>query len=225
MIPISRNSTSCVIDPSISLNEYVPLDLSTANPEILDVNASSSTDWEAYIKMLLAQKGKKVAYGGYLEKRNIYQRSEYFKSASDNRNIHLGVDFWIAAGTSVHAFYAGKIHSFQDNRNHGDYGPTIILEHHFQESTFYSLYGHLSRASLETLTIGQRITTGEKIAELGDAKVNGDYAPHLHFQLILDLEGSSGDYPGVCTEAEVPKYALNCPDPLPLLNLSIPLPF
>ncbi len=220
-----KKLVSPVIDPSILKDAYCPLDLSASNSDIAAVTASSSQEWESYIQNHLSKYGKKVAFGGYLEKRNIYQRSEYFLNAANNRNIHLGVDFWVSAETSVHAFFEGKIHSFQDNQNHGDYGPTIILEHQFEGIIFYSLYGHLSRASLNALVIGQKVKTGEKIAELGDATVNGDYAPHLHFQLVMDLEGNRGDYPGVCIEAEVPRYAINCPDPLPLLDLDAPLPF
>lgn len=218
MFPLSPQIISLVVDPSISRDDYLPLDLSISNQEIANVDAGSSADWEQYINKLLRDSEKKIAFGGYLEKRNIYDRSAYFKDASNDRNIHLGVDFWIAAGTSVHAFADGTIHSFQDNRNHGDYGPTIILEHHFNGQTFFSLYGHLSRESLIGIRVGQEVKCGEKIAELGDSRVNGDYAPHLHFQLIIDLEGSSGDYPGVCTETEVPRFKTNCPDPLPYLE-------
>ncbi|PWL32534.1 MAG: peptidase M23 [Fluviicola sp. XM-24bin1] len=221
MISIPTSNISLVIDPAISWGNYMPLDLSVTNPTIEKVKASSSADWEIYINELLARNGKKIAFGGYLEKRNIYQRSEYFKDAANDRNIHLGIDFWIAAGTSVHAFTDGIIHSFQDNRNHGDYGPTIILEHHIDGTTFYSLYGHLSRESLMNLSMGDTVKSGQKIAELGDASVNGDYAPHLHFQLIMDLEEKTGDYPGVCEESEIPKYEENCPNPLPFFGLSI----
>ena len=210
---------SLVIDPSIPRTDYMPLDLSVSNPKISNVKASSSNDWEAYIGGLLKKNEKKIAFGGYLERRNIYQRSTYFKDAVNERNIHLGVDFWIAAGTNVHAFTDGIIHSFQDNQNHGDYGPTIILEHQIDGSTFFSLYGHLSRESIQAIEVGQHVKCGEIIAELGDSQVNGDYAPHLHFQLIRDLEGKSGDYPGVCSEAEIPKYKANCPDPLPFLGV------
>lgn len=210
---------SLVIDPSISTKDYMPLDLSVHNTAIAQVNASSSEDWEKYIDGLLQQANKQVAYGGYLEKRNLYQRSTYFKNSSQDRNIHLGVDFWIAAGTSVHALTEGIVHSFQDNKNYGDYGPTIILEHELQEHRFYSLYGHLSRESLTKIAVGDKVGTGDQIASLGTSDVNGDYAPHLHFQLILDLDGKQGDYPGVCNEEEVSRYASNCPNPLPVLDL------
>ena len=72
----------------------------------------------------------KVAYGGYLETRSIYQRSTYFnqENPETERNIHLGVDLWIEAGTPIYAPLEGTLHSFKNNTNYGDYGPTIILK-------------------------------------------------------------------------------------------------
>ena len=57
------------------------------------------------------------------------------------------------------------------------------------------------------------------IGNLGVASVNGDYAPHLHFQIIRDLEDNFGDYPGVASENNIPFYKRNCPDPNLLLKL------
>ena len=200
-------------------NDYIKIDLSVTNDEIQKVDASSSTDWEKYIEAYLEKNGKKVAYGGYLERRNLYQRSDYFKNASDNRNIHLGVDFWAPADVEVLAILDGKVHSFQNNKNFGDYGPTIILEHESNGETLYSLYGHLSEESLENLSVGKEFSAGEVIGWLGDASVNGDYAPHLHLQLIRNMEGKSGDYPGVCAEPNLEWYTKNCLNPLEFMEL------
>ena len=45
--------------------------------------------------------------------------------------------------------------------------------------------------------MGEKIRKGEVFAALGDASVNGDYAPHLHLQIICDIGEHQGDYPGV----------------------------
>lgn len=213
-------NAAMVLDPKYAKETYTPIDLSVSNDALREVNASSSDDWEKYIEHYLASRGKSVAFGGYLERRNLYQRSTYFANQAEERNIHLGVDFWAPVETSVHAVLDGTIHSFQNNTNHGDYGPTIIVEHTVEGGIFYSLYGHLSVASLDKCKVGAAVRAGECIAWLGDASVNGDYAPHLHFQLILDLEGNSGDYPGVCSDAKRDWYQSNCPDPLILLGLN-----
>ena len=168
----------------------------------------------------LNQNGARVAYGGYLEKRNLYQRSTIFNNSNtEERNIHIGLDLWTKAGTPVLAALDGVIHSFQNNSSHGDYGPTIILKHTLNNCEFYTLYGHLSLESIALLKINQSFKKGDEIAQLGEAIVNGDYAPHLHFQIIKDIEGFRGDYPGVCSEKDLIKYKNNCPNPTLLLKI------
>jgi murein DD-endopeptidase MepM/ murein hydrolase activator NlpD len=46
---------------------------------------------------------------------------------TEERNIHIGLDLWIKAGTPILSALDGKIHSFI-SAGFGDYGPTIILE-------------------------------------------------------------------------------------------------
>ncbi len=217
-----NTSSIFVIDSTFSKKDYVPLDLSKNNADLQKVNVSSSDDLAHYVNEHIKNKKGKVAYGGYIETRDIYQRSTYFNeklSPSDERNIHLGMDIWINAGTNVLAALEAEIHSFKNNLNHGDYGPTIILKHHINNFTFYTLYGHLSVESLSGLEVGKKIKQGEVIAQLGTAKVNGDYPPHLHFQIILDIKGHMGDYPGVSSINTVEFYKNNCPDPNLLLGL------
>jgi hypothetical protein len=60
---------------------------------------------------------------------------------------------------------------------------------------------------------GNRIERGEVFAEFGMQFENGHWPPHLHFQLIIDVEKYKGDYPGVCKLSEKEKYLTNCPDP------------
>lgn len=209
-----------VIDSSLSIESYVPIDLSIANESLAKQNLNTAIDYENYINRYLEQKRAKVAYGGYLEHRNLYQRSTIFKNIqTEERNIHIGLDLWIAAGTKVLAALDGSIHSFQNNNHLGDYGPTIILEHVLNNCNFYTLYGHLSLNSIATLKIGQKVSKGEPIATLGISDVNGDYAPHLHFQIIKDLGDYQGDYPGVCSSNNVVYFRENCPNPMLLLNL------
>ncbi|WP_271405132.1 peptidoglycan DD-metalloendopeptidase family protein [Tenacibaculum soleae] len=209
-----------VIDTSISFEKYVPISIASSNTE-LSFDVSSSKEWEKYLDSFLIKHQKRVAFGGYLETRDIYNRSEYFnkQSKENQRNIHLGIDLWCNANTNVLAVLDGEIHSFKNNKNFGDYGPTIILKHTIDNHIFYSLYGHLSESSLKNLNIGDKVSQGEKIAVLGDNSVNGDYAPHLHFQLIMDMESNLGDYPGVSSTKTLDFYKNNCPDPNLLLKL------
>ena len=68
--------------------------------------------------------------------------------------------------------------------------------------------------------MGDTVTQGEQIGNLGLPPINGDYAPHLHFQIIMDMENKVGDYPGVCSSTRLNHYITNCPDPSLLLKIN-----
>lgn len=209
-----------VIEATIPYEYYVAIDLSASHTNSLNLDLTNAEKFEEFVEKYLSENKAKVAFGGYLEKRNLYKRSEKFNDLNTaDRNIHIGLDLWIKAGTSVLSALDGKIHSFQNNTGLGDYGPTIIVEHSIEDHTFYTLYGHLSAESLINKVKGQAVRKGEKIAELGNSSVNGDYAPHLHFQIIKNMEGQEGDYPGVCSVSDVDHYKKNCPDPELLLKI------
>lgn len=210
-----------VIDSSINYKEYIPLDLSVINKEIGLENVKNASDFEVYIQNYLERNAVKVAYGGYIETRHMYKRSTIFKKeATPERDIHIGLDLWIHAGTTVLAALDGKVHSFKNNIGMGDYGPTIVLEHEIEDEIFYTLYGHLSLESIQNLAVGTFFKKGEDLATLGNSSENGDYAPHLHFQIIRDIQDYWGDYPGVCNINDLNFYIENCPDPNLLLKIT-----
>lgn len=195
---------------------FLPIDLSDNNLELTDELLKDPILHEQYINNSLKKHNKLIAFGGYLEHRNLYKRSKHFnQEGSTARNIHLGVDCWSSANTPLYACLNGVIHSFNDNKGLGNYGPTIILKHEANDNSFfYTLYGHLSRESLKGLTVGKKINIGDKLADLGDHTVNGNYAPHLHFQVIKNIADYKGDYPGVCNKEDLNYYKINCPNPL-----------
>ena len=212
----------CILDSTISSEAYVPLDLSKHNDDLIDLDITDHAVCQTYIDDVLKTKQGVIAYGGYLEQRNLYNDKEGFTSSNKPvRNIHLGIDFWCDAGTKVIVPLDGKVHSFKNNTTIGDYGPTIILEHVLNEITFYTLYGHLAVDSLSGLCIGKDFKAGDVLATLGTPDINVNYAPHLHFQIIQDLKGNEGDYPGVCAEGQLSFYKENCPDPNLLFKLGV----
>ena len=211
-----------VIDASIAKSDYVPLDLSVHNAELKALNVSSSADLSQYVNQIIKSQNGKVACGGYLETRGIYNRSSHFNEQTDpadERNIHLGMDIWVVAGTHALSALDGEIHGFKNNLNYGDYGPTIIVKHTINDFSFYTLYGHLSVESLSNIKVGDNVKQGESIGTLGSVEVNGDYPPHLHFQIILNIEDYKGDYPGVASINTIDFYKQNCPDPNLLLGV------
>ena len=213
-------SASKVIDATINYNEYVAVNLSVSNEMLSKINRGQTQHFENYIKNYVVLHNAKVAYGGYNEERNLYKRSGIFNpTEAEERNIHIGVDLWVKSGTPVLAALDGCVHSFNNNTGLGNYGPTIVLKHTVSTHEFYTLYGHLSLESISGLKIGTAFRKGEILGTLGDATVNGDYAPHLHFQIIKDLQHYFGDYPGVCSKNTLDFYLENCPDPNWLLKI------
>jgi murein DD-endopeptidase MepM/ murein hydrolase activator NlpD len=172
------------------------------------------------VKKVLEDNNATFGIGGYNELRTVYAMSEVFgKENEEPRRLHLGIDIWGDAGTKVYAPLNGKIHSFAFNEQKGDYGATIILQHQLLDISFYTLYGHLALKDLDNLKEGNTTNAGQAFAHFGDMEENGHWPPHLHFQIILNMDGMKGDYPGVCKLSEQEKYLSNCPNPDLILRL------
>lgn len=205
---------------AIAYSEYAKINLSVSNTELTENRLETAEEFEEYIENFLESNNAKVAYGGYLEERKLYKRSSIFNdSNASERNMHIGLDLWIKAGSVINAPIEGTVHSFKNNIGLGDYGPTIILEHQVENVQFYTLYGHLSLESIAELKVGKLFKKGEPLATLGNNNVNGNYAPHLHFQIINNIENYWGDYPGVCSKQDLDFYMENCPNPNLILNI------
>ena len=200
-----------LMDVTILKSDYISLNLSIHNPELKAVNISSSKDLEVFIWNYMKTNKAKVAFGGYLEKRGIYQRSTYFnqQKPEEERSIHLGIDIWDLANTPVYSILKGNIHSINYNDRILDYGGTIITKHNWKNTTFHCLYGHLSKSSLTNKIKGMTIDKGEQLGFLGAYAENGGWPPHLHFQIIVDMEDWEGDYPGVAAASKLDYYKNN----------------
>jgi murein DD-endopeptidase MepM/ murein hydrolase activator NlpD len=212
------NLVGKVVDFNPLADRLFHFDFTAANTDLNIAILGDIHKIENWINEKLNANGCRYGIGGYMEHRTIYARSRLFDTDDEPRRLHLGVDIWAEAGTAVYSPMQGTIHSFNDNNNFGDYGPTIIIEHNLDGLPLYSLYGHLGRKSLEGLAVGQAVHIDQKIGHFGNVGENGQWPPHLHFQLMFDMEGNVGDYPGVCRFSEKDKYIQNVPDPQLILR-------
>lgn len=203
------------------------LDFTENNTDLTDEILDDVKAFSDYINNKLKSHDARYGIGGYAENRAVYRRSKIFDGSADGgiesqdepRRLHLGMDIWGKPNTAVIAPCDGIIHSFAFNNRPGDYGATIILSHQVQAVSFFTLYGHLGLNSIKNIQEGDRIAKGDYFAELGIPSENGHWPPHLHFQVIKDIEGWSGDYPGVCKYSERDAYLDNCPDPDLILRM------
>ena len=215
--------------PIIALGDRAlrPLDLSVGSRQL--GHYRNYADLARFTQRIRTLCGPDVGCGGYLEVRPCYTTDLFEEEGNAGprwRTVHLGLDLWSPAGEPVHAPFAGRIHSFRQNDAPRDYGATIVLMHEPTKAhpRFYTLYGHLSRASLEGLQLGARVRRGQAIGTTGHPHENGGWPPHLHFQVITDLLGHEGDFPGVCFDEEREAWAGLCPDPCSYCGLDLPAP-
>ncbi|WP_372642384.1 peptidoglycan DD-metalloendopeptidase family protein [Ancylomarina sp.] len=195
-------------------------DFSESNLEITPLVIKDTLSLAKYINQTLKKHSADFGYGGYFENRVIYRKSEHFGgNQEDSRSIHLGTDIWCKVHEPVLSPYNAVVHSFKYNDNFGDYGATIILKHEIEKTAFYTLYGHLSIKSLEGKKVNQKIKQGELFATIGNENENGNWPPHLHFQIITDMLGYFGDFPGVCSLKEKENYSKLCPNPSLILKI------
>ena len=229
----NRQQFHTVVDFNSAKDKLLHLDFTAANKELTHGLIENTAAFTDYVNSKLTIAHAKYGIGGYNEDRILYKRSKHFEMAgssinsvadinlaeTETRSVHLGIDIWAAAGTKVYVPVGGTVHGFAFNDNFGDYGVTIILQHQLDTVVFYTLYGHLSLKDLTPLQKGKYISRGEVLAHFGSPVENGDWPPHLHFQIIDDIRLNEGDYPGVCTMSERRKYLSNCPDPDLILNM------
>ncbi len=211
-----------IVSP-IEIENYNWLDLSVGSLDLGNMRDVLDADkFDEQILLLMRKNKVTVSLGRYNEARAIYSTPAFQSEGNDGpqwRTIHIGLDFFCGVGTPVRAVWNGTIHSFANNTAERDYGPTIILEHKISDDlTFYTLYGHLNTDSLKSLIVGQSIKAGEIIAQIGDRYENGNWPPHLHFQVMLDMLNKQGDFPGVCLPHHLRIWKSICPDPWFLLT-------
>ena len=200
----------------------IVFDLSVGSTEFSDPEELADTDaFTAKIFGRMKDAGARVGIGRYNEARLLYT-SDVFKSKDgERRTIHIGIDLFMKAGSPVFAPLDGVIHSFANNVAPLDYGPAIILEHQAGDGRlkFFTLYGHLSEDSLEGLHQGNVVKCGDRIASIGAPPTNGGWPSHLHFQIICDMLGKIGDFPGVAPASQREVWLSICPDPNLILGI------
>ena len=203
--------------PSIHRDRAHLLDLSVSSKWIGHEKEFNNLDlFQFKIDQLQKEVPDRVIAGGYLEPRPLYTSTEYDKignTGRESRTIHLGIDFWLPENTPIYALFNSEVVIAVNDAGDKEYGGLIILKHQVQDIEFFTLYGHLSVTSATKYKVGDRIKKGEKIGNLGDYPENGNWAPHLHFQIMLSILDYKIDFPGVTYLSEIPVWKSICPNP------------
>ncbi|MCL6267739.1 aminotransferase class III-fold pyridoxal phosphate-dependent enzyme [Flagellimonas myxillae] len=203
--------------PSFQTEEVHTVDLSVSSLWVGHQEEFNDLDFLQFkFDQLQKEHPNKIIAGGYLEPRALYGTSSYDKQGNqgrESRTVHLGVDFWLPAQTPVHSLWDGEVVTAINDEGNKEYGGLVILKHQEKDLEFFSLYGHLTVASATRHKVGDKIQSGDRIGVLGPYPENGNWAPHLHFQLMLSLLGYQNDFPGVAYHNQLDVWGGLCPDP------------
>jgi murein DD-endopeptidase MepM/ murein hydrolase activator NlpD len=214
-----RDETAAIAPFNLTGGNVVVFDFTDANHDLAHLDINDVSGFTEYLFRSIAEAETPVGIGRYNEDRVLYRHSPLFDGTAERRSIHLGIDLFVVEGTEVMAPFQATIHSAADNAGLGNYGPTVILRHELDGVEFHTLYGHLSRRSIEQLEPGNRLAAGDPVGEVGDLQENGSWPPHLHFQIITEKLGDVVDYPGVAAPSERERYLQLCPDPNLILGI------
>ena len=177
----------------------------------------------AAIDQAMRDTGAAVAVGRYDEARAIYTTGAFAAGeapGAERRTVHLGIDLSVPSGSAVRAPLDGTIHILARNDAPKDYGPLVVLRHEGPAGAgFFTLYGHLDPDSVSGLKLGQTVRAGEPFATVGAPPANGDWWPHVHVQIVLDLLGLDRDFPGVAAPGRRSLWTGLSPDPNLILGI------
>ncbi|MDO8648631.1 MAG: peptidoglycan DD-metalloendopeptidase family protein [Candidatus Peregrinibacteria bacterium] len=116
----------------------------------------------------------------------LYYSTRFFGAydidAGEFTGQHPGIDLKLAFGTPIGAVAGGKVYNVQRNDTLGLH---VIVEHHRQEETFFSVYGHLEAVAVR---LGDTVTPGQFLGTVG--LTGNTSGPHLHLQIDRDRGGT-----------------------------------
>lgn len=136
-----------------------------------DYNGVKSTPWEGG-QYGFVRDPKSVGAG------IVYTR---FHEGIDIRSVHRDANG--EPLDEVHAIADGEVVHASLTPGYSNYGKYIVIEHRWNGSNYYSLYGHLSSIAVQP---GESVKRGQRIAVMGytGTGINRERA-HLHLEVCL----------------------------------------
>ncbi|HVT52489.1 MAG TPA: aminotransferase class III-fold pyridoxal phosphate-dependent enzyme, partial [Dongiaceae bacterium] len=187
-----------------------------ADPIAIASAAGDAAAAEALWNERAAAEQVTLGIGPWGEDRPVYTAAAFQSrlAEGERRSMHLGLDLFLPAGSALHAPLSGKIVDLFASDVPQDYGHAVLLEHTPETGiTFYSLWGHLSAATLEGLKVGATVEPGKIFAWMGAPAENGGWQPHVHLQLLTYRPARAADVIGAGEPRYRSVWAELFPDP------------
>ena len=187
-------------------------DLSIGSLALGDLgNLQDQRTLAGWLKNEMAAVSAKVGIGRYNEARPLY--TDRYRAGGEELpewgTIHLGMDLFVGTDTAVFAPLTGHVHKVEPE--------AMVLVHNADGVPFFTLYRHLIPSpDLET---GMILQKGDQLGQVTDRT---ERPSHLHFQIVLDLLGWAGDFPGTAVPSQRDIWLSLCPDPHLILDITTP---
>jgi 4-aminobutyrate aminotransferase-like enzyme/Ser/Thr protein kinase RdoA (MazF antagonist) len=147
----------------------------------------------------IAEQGAiELGIGPWGEDRPVYS-SDAFQSVfapGQRRSLHLGLDLFAPAGTDIRTPLDATVVDLYETDIPLDYGHAVMLRHAVDGVVFFSLWGHLSEATVRARRIGEALKAGDVIGQMGGTTENGNWQPHVHIQLTTYQPDRAADVIG-----------------------------
>lgn len=218
-----------IVDVDLKKDPLCILDTSVSSPDVGSIIEPYDPNRALVDLFRIIEDRKCVAgIGKYDEYRLIYRNDDFIDATGHRRTLHIGLDVFMPATSRIYAPLDGEVYGIANNDAPLDYGGTVILQHQLPADMtdddgktvyFYTLYGHLSPASFSHLRRGESVKAGQCIAAMGDIHENGNWPPHVHFEVITDMLGEVDTFVGVGSHAHKEVWRSLCPDPNVILGI------
>lgn len=162
--------------PDPELKKLLPLVFASID---IEANTQAAEDAEIFAPMFVDKTQKAVRKSVSSQKALPIPQGEIKGISTYFSGYHPGLDYRARVGASVDSILPGVVNEVGFER--GGYGRYVIVVHHVDGKTLFSLYAHLRSSSVSA---GDIVEAGQKLGEIGlTGRTTG---PHLHFELHDD---------------------------------------
>jgi murein DD-endopeptidase MepM/ murein hydrolase activator NlpD len=156
------------------LKQVLPLIFNQTKPEL--VTNTEDKDAEIFAPLFVDKTDGEIHQSYSTEKVEPIHTEAMKGISSFFTSFHPGVDYRANVGTPIHAILPGTVNEVGFDRF--GYGKYIVLVHHLDNKTLFSLYAHMSNTEL---AVGDIVKADDIIGEVG--LTGHTTGPHLHFEL------------------------------------------